>query len=111
VNATLPTHPDYARILQVFADGDDSIDETQPDPTSHEESLVAMERVFGHLVNPESLARASISRARVWLMALVPAILSGKDPSKSLGAMWADGFIAGVRFQQAGGHSSPDTTD
>jgi len=91
----LPTHPDYAQILQIIAEHDDQ--------AGH----CTIDELHEGRVDPDSLRHAAHGRARSALTQ-VPMSVFLTTLHASVAAVWADGFLAGVDFNQT--QQSPTPT-
>ena len=106
--ATAVAHPDYALMVRVLEEQENSLPEGWEDqaPAGEEESLAQLGAVFGDLADPEALYVTSMEAMAGVLHGVLPGLVLGlSDPHKAFAAIWASAFLAGVRFQQAGGHT------
>lgn len=84
-----PQHPDYWRLVDAvnYFDGESN------------EGGKELDEVLVGFVDPDSATYMAIQRAlRVNRVTGVP--------TQPLASMWLDAFVAGVKFQQDGGHQS-----
>lgn len=103
--AAAGVHPDFCKIARVVA----ALDERA------QGGGTAPELVAG-FVDSSSLQYAADNRVddmtREMPSTALRAVLSSLEVNAILCALWADGFSAGVKFQQAGGHEDvPEPTN
>jgi hypothetical protein len=103
VTAT-PVHPDFALIAQVVAEADDLSDQL-PMPNDYDSAHAMLQQMHAGAVDVESLHAAAKARAITFMCSLPPALFLS-DPVHSLATVYIDAFLAGVRFQQRGGHTA-----
>lgn len=106
--ATAVAHPDYALMARVLDDQENSLPDGWEDqaPANETEAVQQMKNAFGHLADPEALYQTSMEAMGGALNSVLPELALGlTSPHKAFAAIWASAFLAGVRFQQAGGHT------
>jgi hypothetical protein len=105
---TTTQHPDFDLMRRVLDEQDASLPEGWEDraPVGQDDAIAQMQAAFGDLADPTSLYDTSMLAASGSLHSILPMLVLGLiDPVKAFAALWASAFLAGVRFQQAGGHT------
>lgn len=84
-----PQSLDFLRLMDVVNQLDGASSEGGREPDD----------IAGEVVDPEALTYMAIQRGIRMEMAT-----GGAVPADKAAAIWMDGFVAGAKFEQAGGH-------
>jgi hypothetical protein len=99
-------HPDFGQIAAVIASADDVAEKYIEKATAGlYDPLAELHEMHAGLVSPEALFVAARLRAAA-ILHDIPPLQFISDPLAAVSAIWSDGFLTGIRFQQGGGHTA-----